>query len=122
MIEKFILLKNMTDIQGRKYDEDEVYSILKHEYYGEYGATPETTNLNLSLVSHRFVNVRVEDGDVIGNLDILNTPMGTVLKSRIDFGMKVRSSMRAIGNVSSDLVVSNIEIFGFDIVEDTKDS
>ena len=111
---KIILLENMKDKRERTYDIEEVRKSLKSEYYGTLG-DPEKLELDLSLLSHVFKNVRIEKNNIVGDLHILDTPMGKILKELVD-QVQLKTSIRAIGNVNDKNQVSNLEIFGFDMI------
>ena len=79
---------------------------------------PEGLNINLDRVSHMIENMWCEDAKGLGKLKILPTPMGHLVKTMLDSGVKLGVSSRGSGNVSEDGSgnVSDFEIVTVDIV------
>ena len=88
-----MLLKNFTDITGRIYT-------------------------SLDKVSHIVRNLRVTEEGLIGDIEILQTPMGQMLSSLLDYGAPMRTCMRAVGHYDADTKkVSEVTIYAFDMVK-----
>lgn len=114
-----MLLKNFTDITGRIYDRDEIQHEADKDItlYGILGESMEHTT-SLDKVSHVVRNLRVTNEGLIGDIEILQTPMGKMLSSLLDYGAQLRTCMRAIGHFDVDTKkVTEVEIFGFDMVK-----
>ena len=79
---------------------------------------PEGLNINLVRVSHMIENMWCEDAKGLGKLKILPTPMGHLVKTMLESGVKLGVSSRGSGNVSEDGSgnVSDFEIVTVDIV------
>jgi hypothetical protein len=79
---------------------------------------PEGLNINLDRVSHMIENMWCEDAKGLGKLKILPTPMGHLVKTMLESGVKLGVSSRGSGNVSEDGSgnVSDFEIVTVDIV------
>lgn len=114
-IENIVFLKNLTDRTGRVYNKDEMLSeISKHpSFYGIIGH--EYGPLSLDKVSHVARNLRLEGNDLIGDIDILNTPMGNILFQLMEQGIEFQTSMRAIGVVNDHREVTELTLEGFNM-------
>ena len=79
---------------------------------------PEGLNINLDRVSHMIEGMWCDDGKGYGKLKILETPMGNLVRTFIEGGVKLGVSSRGSGNVSEDGSgkVSDFEIVTVDIV------
>ena len=79
---------------------------------------PEGLNINLDRVSHMITEMWMEDNNGYGKLKILPTPMGTLVKTMLEAGVKLGVSSRGSGNVSEDGSgeVSDFEIITVDVV------
>lgn len=77
---------------------------------------PEELSINLDRVSHLIVNMWLEGSDGHGKLKIIDTPMGNIVKTLIQSGVKLGVSSRGSGNVNHDGAVSDFEIVTVDIV------
>jgi hypothetical protein len=79
---------------------------------------PEGLNINLDRVSHMITEMWMEDSNGYGKLKILPTPMGALVKTMLESGVKLGVSSRGSGNVSEDGSgnVSDFEIITVDVV------
>jgi hypothetical protein len=78
---------------------------------------PDDLKINLDRVSHMITGMHMENNDGIGKLKILPTPMGQLVKTMLESGVKLGVSSRGSGNVSDhDGRVSDFEIITVDIV------
>jgi hypothetical protein len=114
----FTLLTNATDRIGRIYNREELEkSVVGKTFTGELVPLdgPET-KLNLSNVSHTVNNIRFEGNDLVGEITAMPTPAGMILKSLFEEGIRLVTSIRAVGNVSKDMIVSDLEVFTFDFL------
>ena len=60
---------------------------------------PESSVINLQNVSHNIKNCWWEGDDVMGEVEILNTPAGNILKALFVAGITVGISSRGLGSV-----------------------
>ena len=74
------------------------------------------TYLDLSKVSHTVSNIRFEGSDLMGDITAIPTPMGMIIKSLYEEGIRLTTSIRAVGRVSIDNSVSELEVFTFDFL------
>lgn len=59
--------------------------------------------VNLQKISHIITEIEMdEDGTVYGEVEVLNTPMGNILRSLIESQVTVGISSRALGSVTHD--------------------
>ena len=79
---------------------------------------PEGLNINLDRVSHMITDMWMDGPNGYGKLKILPTPMGQLVKTMLESGVKLGVSSRGSGNVSEDgsNVVSDFEIITVDVV------
>ena len=78
---------------------------------------PDDLQVNLDRVSHMIENMWMEGNDGYGKLKIIPTPMGNLVKTMLENGVKLGVSSRGSGNVNeSSGDVSDFEIVTVDIV------
>ena len=79
---------------------------------------PEGLNINLDRVSHMISECWMDGANGYGKLKILPTPMGQLVSTMIQNGVKLGVSSRGSGNVSDDgdNTVSDFEIITVDVV------
>ena len=79
---------------------------------------PEGLNINLDRVSHMISECWMDGDNGYGKLKILPTPMGQLVKTMLENGVKLGVSSRGSGNVSEDGSgnVSDFEIITVDVV------
>ena len=63
---------------------------------------PDDLKINLDRVSHMIVNMWMDGPNGYGKLKILPTPMGQLIKTMLESGVKLGVSSRGSGNVSGD--------------------
>ena len=78
---------------------------------------PDDLKINLDRVSHMITNMWMDGANGFGKLKILPTPMGKLVETMLESGVKLGVSSRGSGNVD-DLngKVSDFEIVTVDIV------
>jgi hypothetical protein len=79
---------------------------------------PDGLNINLDRVSHMITEMWMDGSNGYGKLKILPTPMGNLVKTMLENGVKLGVSSRGSGNVSDDgrNIVSDFEIITVDAV------
>jgi hypothetical protein len=79
---------------------------------------PEGLNINLDRVSHMITEMWMDGPNGYGKLKILPTPMGQLVRTMLESGVKLGVSSRGSGNVSEDGSgnVSDFEIITVDVV------
>jgi len=78
---------------------------------------PDDLKINLDRVSHMIESMWMDGPNGYGKLKILETPMGTLVKTMIDGGVKLGVSSRGSGNVNeSSGHVADFEIVTVDVV------
>jgi len=79
---------------------------------------PEGLNINLDRVSHMISECWMDGPNGYGKLKILPTPMGNLVRTMLEAGVKLGVSSRGSGNVSEDGSgnVSDFEIITVDVV------
>ena len=77
---------------------------------------PEGLNINLDRVSHMITNMWMEENNGYGKMKILPTPMGQLVKTMLESGVKLGVSSRGSGEVNESGDVSGFEIITVDVV------
>ena len=82
---------------------------------------PDSSVVNLSNVSHNIVEMHWEGKDLVGTIEVLNTPPGKILQELLKAGILVGISSRGLGSVqeSADggaIVQDDFELIAFDMV------
>lgn len=79
---------------------------------------PDDLKINLDRVSHMIMSMWVEGANGYGKLKILPTPMGQLIRTMLENGVKLGVSSRGSGNVKDDGSgqVSDFEIITVDMV------
>ena len=79
---------------------------------------PEGLNINLDRVSHMITEMWMDGPNGYGKMKILPTPMGNLVSTMIQSGVKLGVSSRGSGNVSEsgNGEVSDFEIITVDVV------
>ena len=100
-----------TAVQTLNEQIQEGYSVL-----GEVDH-PDDLKINLDRVSHMITQMWMDGANGFGKLKILPTPMGQLVKTMLESGVKLGVSSRGSGNVNDyDGKVSDFEIVTVDIV------
>ena len=98
-----------------KYDQEQ---ISKNRAVGELNH-PEGPTVNLDKVSHLIKELKFEEKDVVGKAQILDTPMGKIVKGLLDGGVQLGVSTRGMGSleqrngamvVKDDFILSTVDI------------
>jgi hypothetical protein len=79
---------------------------------------PEGLTVNLDRVSHMLTEIWMDGSNGYGKMKILPTPMGQLVRTMLENGVKLGVSSRGSGNVSEDGngQVSDFEIITIDVV------
>ena len=78
---------------------------------------PDDLQVNLDRVSHMIESMWMDGADGYGKLKIIPTPMGKLVETMLESGVKLGVSSRGSGNVNeSDGKVSEFEIVTVDVV------
>lgn len=96
---------------------------LKDQISGGYSVLgevdhPDDLKVNLDRVSHMITDCWMDGPNGFGKMKILPTPMGNLVKTMLESGVKLGVSSRGSGNVSEDgnNEVSDFEIITVDVV------
>ncbi|MCX7595343.1 MAG: hypothetical protein N2235_16600 [Fischerella sp.] len=77
---------------------------------------PDDLKINLDRVSHMITEMWMDGPNGFGKLKILPTPMGNLVKTMLESGVKLGVSSRGSGDVGPDGQVSGFEIVTVDVV------
>lgn len=109
----------------RVYPVDEIESAVKtlndqiQNGYSVLGEVdhPDDLKVNLDRVSHMITNMWMEGPNGYGKFKILPTPMGNLIRTMLEAGVKLGVSSRGSGNVDEmSGKVSDFEIITVDVV------
>jgi hypothetical protein len=110
---------------GRVYPVDEIERAVKtlndqiQNGYSVLGEVdhPEDLKVNLDRVSHMITQMWMEGPNGYGKMKVLPTPMGNLVRTMLESGVKLGVSSRGSGNVSeAGGQVSDFEIITVDVV------
>ena len=83
---------------------------------------PEDSVINLKNASHMVTEVWWDGKDVMGKVQVLNTPSGQVLRSLVESGVKLGISSRGLGSVHESqgrtIVEDDFQLICFDFVSE----
>ena len=77
---------------------------------------PDDLQVNIDRVSHMITDMWMEGENGIGKLKLIPTPMGNIIKTLLESGVKLGVSSRGSGNVTESGKVSDFEIVTVDVV------
>jgi hypothetical protein len=101
---------------------EKAVSSLNEQIKGGYSVLgevdhPDDLKINLDRVSHMIIDMWMDGPNGFGKLKILPTPMGTLVTTMLESGVKLGVSSRGSGNVNEgDGKVSDFEIVTVDVV------
>jgi len=101
---------------------EKAVSTLNEQIKGGYSVLgevdhPDDLKINLDRVSHMITDMWMDGPNGFGKLKILPTPMGLLVTTMLESGVKLGVSSRGSGNVSEgDGRVSDFEIVTVDVV------
>ena len=83
---------------------------------------PDDSVINLKNASHMVTDVWWNGKDVMGKVQVLNTPSGNILRSLVESGVKLGISSRGMGSVSegqgATMVEDDFQLICFDFVSE----
>jgi len=83
---------------------------------------PDGPTVNLDKVSHRITDLRFEGNNVMGKAQILDTPMGQIVKGLLEGGVQLGVSTRGMGSLEQKdgamYVRDDFHLNTVDIVQD----
>jgi len=116
---------NVRNANERVYPTHEIDQAVKminttiNEHGGVLGEVdhPDDLKINLDRVSHTIVQMAMEGSNGYGKLKLIPTPMGKLVQTMLENGVKLGVSSRGSGNVDDSTgKVSDFEIVTVDIV------
>jgi len=83
---------------------------------------PDDSVINLRNASHMVTEMWWNNKDVMGKVQVLNTPSGNILRSLVESGVKLGISSRGMGSVSENqgqtIVEDDFQLICFDFVSE----
>lgn len=106
--------------EAKKYSET---FIAERRALGELDH-PDSSVVNLNNVSHNVLSMAWNGNDLVGTVEILNTPSGNILKALFQSGIRLGISSRGMGSVKevmreghmSLIVQDDFDLIAFDFV------
>lgn len=77
---------------------------------------PDDLQVNIDRVSHMVTEMWMDGANGFGKLKLIPTPMGNIIKTLLESGVKLGVSSRGSGNVTESGAVSDFEIVTVDVV------
>ena len=103
-----ILRREVQKYKGREIKENRAYGELDH---------PESSVVELKNTSHIIRDIWWDGTDVVGKVEILNTPAGRILKELVEAGCTVGISSRGMGSVRQIKEDGTVAVEGdFDLI------
>ena len=97
------------EILAREIEEYMKGPIAENRAMGELDH-PESSVINLQNVSHTIKKVWWDGDDVMGNVEVLTTPAGNILKALFAAGITVGISSRGMGSVSENIAEGTVTV------------
>lgn len=114
---RVLLLKNLTDIHGRKYKKEELLEQLMKKdepFLGEVGG--DTVPTPLTRASHSISNIIFLGDDLYGDIRFLDNSLGRFVQHIAEINpTSIRFGIRAVGMVNDKLEVSELNLITFDV-------
>jgi hypothetical protein len=110
--------KEILERESEKYEQN---FIKERRALGELDH-PESSVVNLKNVSHNVTKMYWDGDDLVGEVEVLPTPSGNILKELFASGIRLGISSRGMGSVrknvreSADEVQDDFELIAFDFV------
>jgi len=83
---------------------------------------PDTSVIELKNVSHIVRSAEIQGEDVVGTIEILDTPNGKIVQSLIESGVTLGISSRGVGSTRSEgntqIVQDDFQLICFDMVSE----
>ena len=97
------------EILAREIEEYMKGPVAENRAMGELDH-PESSVINLQNVSHNIKRCWWDGDDVMGDVEVLPTPAGNILKALFASGITVGISSRGMGSVSENLSEGTVEV------------
>ena len=110
--------RNVLESATTKYLEEQVST---GRAVGELGH-PESPSINLDRVSHKITELKWDGDNVIGKAEILETPMGQIVRGLMDGNVQLGVSTRGMGSLKQEkgktVVSEDFMLATVDVVQD----
>jgi hypothetical protein len=106
------------DKRYRLYNDEIILSSAENrKFHGEFLDSNTDSNIKLDKISHSIENIRKVNGNLIGDITILDTPVGMIVQGLLECGAEFITSIRAMGQINEDGVVTKLSLITFDFME-----
>lgn len=114
-------IRNANQRVYSSYEIGKAVKTLNEQISGGYSVLgevdhPQDLKINLDRVSHMITKMWMDGPNGYGKLKILPTPMGQLIQTMLESGVKLGVSSRGSGEVDSSGTVQGFEIITVDIV------
>jgi len=83
---------------------------------------PDSSVVELKNVSHIVRDAKMDNGNVVGAIELLNTPCGKILQSLVESGVTLGISSRGVGSTKrqgdTQIVQDDFQLICFDMVSE----
>ena len=83
---------------------------------------PDSSVVELKSVSHLVRDAKMENGNVVGTIELLDTPCGKILQSLVESGVTLGISSRGVGSTrrqgETQVVQDDFQLICFDMVSE----
>ena len=83
---------------------------------------PDSSVVELKNVSHLVRDAKMENGNVVGTIELLDTPCGKILQSLVESGVTLGISSRGVGSTrrqgETQVVQDDFQLICFDMVSE----
>lgn len=122
-----IIFDNNLDINGNMYSDECLQSIAEQINsrtirFGELNAIEFSKEINMKNLSHEVSNAKVENGSIIIDINILDTPQGNIIKELLSNDSHVTFGCRGFGDIDENKNVTNFECIAINAVYDEQSS
>ena len=90
---------------------------VRNPLYGEFGQDGDVTDISLTNISHTIENITVDDNSIYGDINILNTPNGQIVKNLLNDNQSIGVASRGTGSINEDGTIgADYKLLTFDLV------
>lgn len=87
--------------------------------YGEFDRDGSSSmDISFNRISHVVENIEMDDEAIYGDVKILNTLNGNIVKDLLDNGYSVGVASRGMGTINEKGEIENYKLLTFDLVSD----
>ena len=77
----------------------------------------DNASYDINGISHKVSNIKIKNNNLVGDIEILDTPEGKMLQWMLDKGDNLYIASRGNGKINDKGIVENYNLISFDVVE-----